>query len=141
MVRVNLREFYVSCQLDFYIEVSGDVVAQLLEWKRAETAYQRKLFRHKAHFSLNREDGIEHDAMMVALSPEEVYECKVLYDQLHIAIAELPDKQAKRIYAHFFLGLNKTQIARAEGVSRGTESESIQRGLGKMKGFLRNFKK
>ena len=32
------------------------------------------------------------------------------------AISSLPDKQAKRIYAHFILGMTKKDIARAEGV-------------------------
>ena len=34
----------------------------------------------------------------------------------HAAIASLPNKQAKRIYAHFILGMTKQDIARAEGV-------------------------
>ena len=36
--------------------------------------------------------------------------------ELHAAISSLPDKQAKRIYAHFILGMTKQDIARAEGV-------------------------
>ena len=35
--------------------------------------------------------------------------------ELHAAIASLPNKQAKRIYAHFILGMTKQDIARAEG--------------------------
>ena len=35
--------------------------------------------------------------------------------ELHAAISSLPDKQAKRIYAHFILGMTKQDIARAEG--------------------------
>lgn len=36
--------------------------------------------------------------------PCEIYERKVTVEQLHAAIAALPDKQAKRIYAYYFLG-------------------------------------
>ncbi len=55
------------------------------------------------------------------------------------AIASLPDKQAKRIYAHFFLGMSKTAIARAEGVSKVSVSESIERGLCTIEKFLKKF--
>ena len=51
-------------------------------------------------------------------------------EQLHAAIAALPDKQAKRIYAYYFLGLTESAIAKSEGVSVASVSESIQRGLG-----------
>ena len=43
----------------------------------------------------------------VALSPHELYERKVTMQELHAAISSLPDKQAKRMYAHFILGMTK----------------------------------
>lgn len=64
--------------------------------------------------------------------------CKT-QEQLHSAIASLPDKQAKRIYAHFFIGMSKTAIARAEGVSKVSVSESIERGLCSIEKFLKKF--
>ena len=51
---------------------------------------------------------------------------------------ELPDKQAKRIYAYYFLGLTESAIAKSEGVSVASVSESIQRGLRNMETFLKN---
>ena len=53
-------------------------------------------------------------------------------EQLHAAIAALPDKHAKRIYAYYFLGLTESAIAKREGVSVASVSESIQRGLRNM---------
>ncbi|EKC50411.1 RNA polymerase, sigma-24 subunit, partial [human gut metagenome] len=50
----------------------------------------------------------------------------------------LPDKQAKRIYAYYFLGLTESAIAKSEGVSVASVSESIQRGLRNMETFLKN---
>ena len=47
--------------------------------------------------------------------PCEIYERKMTAEQLLAAIASLPDKQGKRIYAHYILGMSKTEIARAEG--------------------------
>lgn len=53
-------------------------------------------------------------------------------------MSSLPGKQARRIYAHFILGLSMTDIARAEGVARSRVSDSIQRGLRNLEKFLRD---
>ena len=42
---------------------------------------------------------------------------------------ELPDKQAKWIYARFYLGMTPTEIAKAEGVDVSRVRDSIRRGL------------
>ncbi len=57
-------------------------------------------------------------------------------EQLQAAMASLPDKQGKRIYAHYILGISKSDIARAEGVSKSRISESIERGLRNMELLL-----
>ena len=108
------------------------------EFDRKEAAYRLRTYRHKAYYSLDRDDGIEHEALFVALSPCELYERKVTKQELHAAIANLPDKQAKRIYAHFILGMSKTDIARAEGVSKMAVCYSIERALKSMETFLKN---
>ncbi len=94
---------------------------------------------YKATYSLDRGDGIERDILFVSLSPHELYERKLTQEQLHAAIAALPDKQAKRIYAHFFFGMSKAAIARSEGVSKVSVSESIERGLCSIEKFLKKF--
>ena len=58
-------------------------------------------------------------------------------EQLHAAIASLPDKQAKRIYAYYFLGMSKSAIARTEGVSKAVVGDAIDRGLKNMEKFLK----
>ena len=73
------------------------------------------------------------------LSPHELYERKLTQEQLHAAIAALPDNQAKRIYAHFFFGMSKAAIARSEGVSKVSVSESIERGLCSIEKFLKKI--
>nr|WP_237712701.1 sigma factor-like helix-turn-helix DNA-binding protein [Paenibacillus elgii] len=51
----------------------------------------------------------------------------MIAQQLHVAISALPDKQGKRIYAHYVLGISKSEIARAEGVSEKTfENPSVR---------------
>ncbi len=42
---------------------------------------------------------------------------------------EPPEKQAKRIYAHFYLGMSIAAIARQEGVAENAVQKSMNRGL------------
>ena len=139
MQTINLRNCYPFYTSDRFIDVPDEVAALLLAHARYEAAYQRRTYRHRAHYSLDRGDGIEHDILFVSLSPCEIYERKITNEQLHAAIANLPDKQAKRIYAHYFLGMSKAAIARAEGVGRATIGESIERGLKGIEKFLKKF--
>lgn len=74
----------------------------------------------------------------MSVSPDELYERKVTMQELLAAIASLPDKQAKRVYAHFILGMTQTDIARVEGVSKMTVCYSIERALQTMEKFLKN---
>ena len=59
--------------------------------------------------------------------------------ELHAAIAKLPDFQAKRIYAYYFLEMTKTEIAQAEGVSVMAVCKSISQGLKTLEKELKNF--
>ena len=86
------------------MEVSEEVAEMFKEFDRKEAAYRLRTYRHKAYYSLDRDDGLEHEAVFVALSPHELYERKVTMQELHAAIASLPDKQAKRIDAHLTFG-------------------------------------
>jgi len=58
-----------------------------------------------------------------------LFEQKITRNELHAAISTLPYKQAKRIYAHFLLGMKKSAIAKAEGVSWHSVDRSIHYGL------------
>ena len=139
MKAINLKDYYPYYTQDMYIEVS-DELAQLLEhFERKEANYQRKKYRYKAHYSLERGDGIEHDVLFVSLSLEEIYERKLTSEQLHAAIASLPDKQAIRVFAHYFMGMSKTAIAKAEGVNKSQVLRSIEKGLKNIEAFLKKF--
>lgn len=139
MKTMNLKDYYPCYTQNTFVEVPDELLAVFEEYAKAEAAYERKTYDYKAHYSLDRDDGIEHDILFVSLSPDEIYERKLTSKQLHTAIASLPDKQAKRIYAHYFMGMSKTAIARAEGVSEGTIRESIARGLQSIEKYLKKF--
>lgn len=139
MTKINLRDYYPFYISNYFIDVPDEVAALLLASTRNDAAFERRKYRHKAHFSLDRGDGIEHDIVFVSLSPCEIYERKITYEQLHAAIASLPDKQAKRIYAHYFLGMSKAAIARAEGIDERAVRGSIKRALRNIEKFLKKI--
>lgn len=138
MKKINLQDLYPFYHNDLFVEVSDEVAAALAEVERMERNYIRRVYWNKAYFSLDAGDGIEHEALFVALSPCELYERKVTTQELRAALNALPDTQGRRVYAHYILGLSKTEIARAEGVAKSRVSESIERGLRNMEKFLKN---
>ena len=103
MAIINLRDYYPFYTSDCFMEVSEEVAEMFKEFDRKEAAYRLRTYRHKAYYSLDRDDGLEHEAVFVALSPHELYERKVTMQELHAAISSLPDKQAKRIYGKHHL--------------------------------------
>lgn len=139
MKKVNFKRYYDHITTDTYHDVPDEVFDILEEYRKAEQAYHSKINYHKAYYSLDRDDGIEHSALFVSLSPDEIYERKLTREQLHAAIATLPDKQAKRIYAHYFLGMSKAAIAKAEGVSKATIGQSIKGALKTIEHFLKIY--
>lgn len=139
MKTINLRDYYSFYISDCFIDVPDEVADMMHSFMLQESAYRLRTYRNQAYYSLDRGDGIEHDILFVSLSPCEIYERKVTTEQLHAAIASLPDKQAKRIYAHYFLGMSKTAIAKTEGVSKVAVGDSIERGLRNMEVFLKKY--
>jgi RNA polymerase sigma-70 factor (ECF subfamily) len=139
MKKINLRELYPFYEYDFFLEVS-DKLAELLKLlNRKDHAYHEYRRFHRAYYSLDADDGIERDIILLVLSPEEIYERKLSRQELYAAVNSLPEKQAKRIYAHFFLGMSKAEIARMEGVNKVSVTLSIDRALKNMEKFLKNF--
>ena len=136
---INLRDIYPHYTQDCFVEVTDEVADLFSEFDHKEAAYRLRTYRHKAYYSLDRNDGIEHEALFVALSPHELYERKVTMQELHAAISRLPDKQAKRIYAHFILGMTKQDIARAEGVHEKVVRVAIERGLRSLEKILKKI--
>ena len=78
MQKINLRELYPDVyKTDVFVDVAEEVMAAIRGQEQDDAAYERRKFRHKAHYSLNREDGIENDALNRSLTPEEVLEQKL----------------------------------------------------------------
>lgn len=137
MAWINLRDYYPFYQSDFLVEVADEIVEQFKWFNRKEHADFERRRVYKAYYSLDADDGIEKDVVLLVLSPEEIYERKMSKQELYAAINSLPEKQAKRVYAYFFLGMSKAEIAQAEGVNKSQVSRSIGKALKNIERFLK----
>ena len=130
MQNINLRELYPDVyKTDTYLEVTDEVQAVFLADKRAEALYLRQMYNYKAQYSLDCDNGIEKAVVQNPPTPEEILENKELRHQLYTAVMGLPDKQAKWIYARFYLGMTVKEIAQAESIDPSWVYKNIKQGL------------
>ena len=65
MKKVNLRDLYPDVyKNDHFVEVTEDVLETIRAAERAEAAYDRRMYRYKAHYSLDCDNGIENAILM-----------------------------------------------------------------------------
>lgn len=138
MTIINLHDFYYWYTQDEYMEVTDDVAEALRASVRYEAAYQRRLSRHKAQYSLDCEDGIEYSACLRELTPDEVLELKERFCRLWNALNSLPPAQGRRVDACIILSKSFSEVALAEGVDESAVRRAVERGLENMKKFLKN---
>jgi RNA polymerase sigma-70 factor (ECF subfamily) len=150
MANINIRDLFPEYELDCFVDVpdgeeeavasciTKEIADVYVEFQRAEVARERRMYRYKGQYSLDFGNGIENEALYFAPSPEELFMDKLSREELRAALAALPEKQSRRVQAHYFDGMSVTEIARAEGVAKSRVSESISRGLQNMKNILKN---
>lgn len=140
MKEINLRDLYPYYTHDMMIEVPDEIALLFREYALLEEAYRIRAFRNKALYSLDQDEWIEQDVLHRPTTPEEVYEQKQMNELLYKGLATLPEKQRQRICAHFFMGMSKADIARAEGTHKSRITRSIEAGLRSLeKYFKENF--
>ena len=140
MKTINLRGYYPFYTQETFLEVPDEVAASLAEAERQERNFMRRMFYNKAQYSLDAEDGIEASATeCLALSPEALLDLMERHCHLCRALNELPELQGRRVEAHYLLGKSVQEIATAEGVGERNVRKSIQRGLERMKKFLKKL--
>ena len=140
MKQINLRIHYSFLyQSDTYLLVPDEIAALLRQLDRQEHANHERRRVHKAIYSLDINDGLEIVCSLAVQSPEEIFEQNMDRKDLYEAILLLPEKQMKRIYAHYFLGLGCSAIAKIEGVNKSVVSRSINQALKNLKRYLKNL--
>ena len=86
MKYINLRELYPDVyKTDTLVEVTEEVFAVIQASDRAEDAYKRRMYRYKAQYSLDCNNGIEKCDGQPP-TPEEILEDKQLREQLYAAV-------------------------------------------------------
>ena len=108
-----------------------------LDDARHEMAYQRRLSRHKAQYSLDCDDGIEYSACLHEPTPQELLERMELFIRLWNALNSLPEVQGRRVDACVILGKTYSEVAEAEGVDESAVRRAVERGLENMKKYLK----
>lgn len=87
MKKINLRELYPDAYTtDFFVNVTEDVLETIRASERAEAAYERKMYRYKAQYSLDCENGIENAVLTKPQTPEMVLEEKQLQKQVYATV-------------------------------------------------------
>ena len=135
MIVINLRIYYPALyKQDVFFEVPEQVKLLLDELKRYEHAQNERRRYHGAYWTFI-EAVTESELQLPSL--EETYERSCRLQELYGAMQRFPVKQRRRIYAHFFLQMSETQIARIEKVSVAAVSSSIARGILHLRRYLR----
>ena len=135
---------YPFCKEDIFVEVSDEIVEAFLLDKRAEAARERKMFRYKAFYSLDCNDGIENAAIGWAqpspedhlIEKEELAEYEELIRRLYEAISSLPPMQARRVHARYMLGMKVKDIAAMEGITPSQAGKSIHAALRRLRRYF-----
>ena len=137
MTTINLKDFYSWYTHDEYIDVSDEVAAELRADKLYEAAYQRRVIRNKAQYSLDCDDGIEYSACLSEPTPQELLERMERFYDLWNALNTLPETQGRRVDACVILGRSYREVALEEGVNESSVRESVKAGLENMKKYLK----
>ena len=119
MTTINLKDFYYWYTQDQFIEVSDEVAEVFVSDARHEMAYQRRLSRHKAQYSLDCDDGIEYSACLHEPTPQELLERMELFIRLWNALNSLPEIQGRRIDAPHHSRKEHQGNCRGRGRTRG----------------------
>lgn len=140
MAIINLQDYYPkSYASDYLIEVSDNIADLFSAERKREAAYERRKYYCRAQYSLDRDDGIEKLLLRNETSAEDTFERESTITQILTIMATLPEKHARRIYALYFLGVDKPTIAKAEGITKRALNISIQCGLRQIKEKLKKF--
>ena len=90
MAIINLRDYYPFYTSDCFMEVSEEVAEMFKEFDRKEAAYRLRTYRHKAYYSLDRDDGLEHEAVFVALSAPFVPKGFIRRSRFRLVFSDIP---------------------------------------------------
>ena len=135
MKEINLREYYPELyNEDSVISISDEIAEMMRRSILEEKAYQRRLRRYQAYYSLDYALTAENKRdLFNAAAPEDLQEQKERRQKLQKAFRTLTPSQQRRVYKRYFLCMSCAEIARSEGYTISAVCNSIHRSLKKLK--------
>ncbi len=82
MAIINLRDYYPFYTSDCFMEVSEEVAEMFKEFDRKEAAYRLRTYRHKAYYSLDRDDGLEHDHFILGMTKQDIARAEGVHEKV-----------------------------------------------------------
>lgn len=129
---MKIRYVFVNGEVS-EIEVEETLGGLLLELDRQEANNARAETRR--HISLS-ELSYEGSLFDAGIDVQEEVWAQISADALREALQKLPAAQRELIVQIYFQGRRPAEIARAEGVTRQSVSERLQRALRKLQKYL-----
>ena len=105
------------------------------QFELEDKRFLNEVDRHYEHIDLT-EAEIEHRAAFPKESLEEEIGRVLLYEELHKAIARLPDTQRRRLVLYYFQQLTYEQIAGMEGCTFQAVAKSVAAAEKRLKKFF-----
>lgn len=149
MTVINLKRYYYPLvKTDVFVEVPDEIADALLHLRREENNRERRVWYHKAYFSLDCEDGIENEAIgwaqpspedyMIQAENEAAHE--LLLEHLREAIGQLTPTQARRLHMRYMLRMKYREIAEAEGIGQTQASDSVRAAVKRLRNYFKKQK-
>ncbi len=139
MTTINLKDHYPWYTEDTFLEVPDEIAAFLEEDRRLQINYAQYIRDNKAFYSLDAGDGIEADALIKPERPDEALERMELEQTMRDALAQLTETQRRRVLASVLDKMTAVEIAAAEGISKASVGESINRAIIRLEKILKEF--
>ena len=131
--------YYVTFQdgqgITHKVQISSAVYKAFDSFELKDISHLNAVSRHLEHSDLT-EATLQRRAVSLPDEPEEQVFRKLTYQQLHSAVADLPDIQCRRISLYFFEGYTYEQISQMEGCTKQAVKASIDHALNKLKGKI-----
>ncbi len=117
------------------LEIDKALFETLNQFELDDLSFLNEVDNHYEHSELT-EASLNARAFCQPETVEEIALQHFQNEQLHTAIAQLPEKQRARLILYYFGELTYEQIAEMEGCKYQTVQESIYAALKKLKNFL-----
>lgn len=120
----------------YSLEISWEVFALFDRFELEDKRHLNEVDRHYEHADLT-ETEIERRSSHPAESLEDTVVRQILNEELHKAIAQLPDTQRRRLVLYYFQQLTYEQIAEMEGCRYQSVQESILSAIEKLRKYFK----